>query len=86
MNLDDNPIAVKIRNLRADDYNCVLNWSKDDSFCSANGWEKDRSPQELYIWWLKCVNNAADDFIRMGIEFNERLIGYADLACIESVK
>lgn len=83
MNLDDNPIAVKIRNLRADDYNCVLNWSKDDSFCSANGWEKDRSPQELYIWWLKCVNNAADDFIRMGIEFNERLIGYADLACIK---
>ncbi|MEK5058008.1 GNAT family N-acetyltransferase [Paenibacillus sp. FSL H7-0326] len=83
MNLNDNPIAVKLRNLRVDDYNSVLNWSKDDSFCSANGWEKDRSPQELYIWWRKCVNNEAEDFIRMGIEFNERLIGYADLASIK---
>lgn len=32
---------------------------------------------------MNCINNAAEDFIRMGIEFNEKLIGYADLACIK---
>lgn len=33
--------------------------------------------------WLNSVNNEAEDFIRIGIEFNEKLIGYADLACIK---
>jgi len=79
----NNSISIKLRHLTVDDYNYVLNWSKDDSFCSANGWEKNRNPNELYKWWLICVNNAAEDFIRMGIEFNEKLIGYADLACIK---
>lgn len=34
-------------------------------------------------WWLHCVNNSAVDFIRMGIEYKEKLIGYIDLACIK---
>lgn len=42
----------------------------DDTFCLANGWELNRSPEELYKWWLKCINNVAEDFIRMGIQFN----------------
>jgi len=75
--------CIKIRPLTINDYEAVLKWSKDDSFCSANGWELNRSPEELYRWWLKCVNNVAEDFIRMGIEFNEKLVGYADLACIK---
>ncbi len=29
------------------------------------------------------MNNTTEDFIRMGIEFNQKLIGYADLACIK---
>lgn len=73
---------IKIRPLTIDDYEMVLKWSKDDSFCLANGWEVNRSPEELYKWWLNCVNNVAEDFIRMGIELNQKLIGYADLACI----
>lgn len=75
--------SIKIRQITLDDYQSVLKWSKDDSFCLANGWEKNRSPEELYQWWHNCVHNAADDFIRMGIEWKEKLIGYADLACIK---
>ena len=30
----------------------------------------------------KCVENSSTDFIRIGIELNDTLIGYADLACI----
>ncbi|WP_233569794.1 GNAT family N-acetyltransferase [Falsibacillus albus] len=73
---------IKIRPITINDFEKVLTWSKDDVFCSANGWEKNRNPEELYKWWLRCVNNKAKDFIRMGIALNESLIGYADLACM----
>lgn len=75
--------SIKIRPIIIDDYKFVLNWSKDDDFCFANGWEQNRSEEELYQWWLHCVNNVSEDFIRMGIEYNEKLIGYADLAFIK---
>jgi len=75
--------SIKIRPLTIDDYETILIWSKDDTFCSANGWDLNRIPEELYRWWVNCVNNKAEDFIRMGIEFNNKLIGYVDLACIK---
>ncbi|MCM3743889.1 GNAT family N-acetyltransferase [Sporosarcina luteola] len=78
-----NKESIALRPLRFDDYEAVLNWSKDDLFCSANEWELNRTEEELYQWWIHCVNNQADDFIRMGIEFNRKFIGYADLANIE---
>ncbi|MGN7387132.1 GNAT family N-acetyltransferase [Sporosarcina sp. SAFN-015] len=75
--------SVSLRPLRIADYEAVLNWSKDDLFCAANDWEKNRDEEELYQWWVRCVNIQAEDFIRLGIEFNGKLIGYADLANIE---
>ncbi|WP_262173800.1 GNAT family N-acetyltransferase [Saccharococcus sp. Marseille-Q5394] len=78
-----NKESISLRPLRIDDYEVVLNWSKDDLFCSANGWELNRNEEELYKWWIHCLNNQAEDFIRIGIEFNGKLIGYADLAHIE---
>jgi ribosomal-protein-alanine N-acetyltransferase len=84
MNLKDGNVQnIKIRPLTIDDFEYVLKWSKDDTFCSANDWEKNRDEQELYKWWQHCVNNISEDFIRLGIELENRLIGYADLACIK---
>lgn len=80
-NRDD--FQFKIRPLLITDYESVLNWSKDESFCLANGWEINKSPEELYTWWLHCVKNSAVDFIRMGIEYKEKLIGYIDLSCMK---
>jgi [ribosomal protein S5]-alanine N-acetyltransferase len=74
---------IKIRPINMDDYSFVLNWSKDNNFCLANGWEQNRNENELHKWWRHCVNNQSKDFIRLGIEFNEKLIGYADLAYIK---
>lgn len=74
---------IKLRTVTINDYEIVLNWSKDETFCLANGWGVNRNPEEIYKWWLNSVNNEAEDFIRIGIEFNEKLIGYADLACIK---
>jgi RimJ/RimL family protein N-acetyltransferase len=74
---------IKIRLLKIEDFVFVLNWSKDINFCLANGWELNRNEKELYKWWIHCVQNSSDDFIRLGIELNNKLIGYADLACIK---
>ncbi|MBP0726423.1 GNAT family N-acetyltransferase [Bacillus sp. RG28] len=75
--------SIKIRPLLIDDIKTVLIWSKDDHFCTANGWETNRSEEELYTWWIRCVNNESEHFIRKGIEYNEKLIGYVDLANIK---
>lgn len=75
--------CIKLRPIAINDYERVLKWSKDDSFCLANGWEINRNPEELYRWWLLCVNNVSNDFIRMGIEYDGNLVGYADLANIK---
>lgn len=80
----NNDDLIKIRPLTKEDFGYVLKWSKDDTFCSANDWDKNRNEQELYKWWLHCVNNVAEDFIRLGIEMENKLIGYADLACIKN--
>ncbi|KGR77272.1 GNAT family N-acetyltransferase [Ureibacillus manganicus] len=79
--LDEN---ITIRPLSMDDYETVLKWSKDEVFCSANSWETNRDADEIYQWWLKCVNVLSDDFIRLGIDWNKQLIGYVDLACINN--
>ncbi|GIO28254.1 GNAT family N-acetyltransferase [Ornithinibacillus bavariensis] len=74
--------AIKIRPIKLEDYSSVLAWSKDEAFCLANDWDLNREPDEVYNWWQQCVHHKKDDFIRMGIELDQRLVGYADLACI----
>ena len=73
---------IKIRSLSMNDFELVLKWSQDDVFCQANQWELNRNPEELYEWWFKCVTNTSENFVRMGIALDGRLIGYTDLANI----
>lgn len=73
---------IKIRPITEEDYVYIVKWSKNDEFCIANDWELNRNEHELYKWWLYCVNNLPEDYIRMGIEMENKLIGYGDLACI----
>ncbi|GGP12908.1 GNAT family N-acetyltransferase [Oceanobacillus neutriphilus] len=75
---------VLLRPLTLKDFQTVLTWSRDSSFCVANGWELNRSQEELYLWWSRNVNNQQPNFIRLGIEFQHTLIGYVDLAEIHS--
>lgn len=79
----NNPRCIKLRSIMLDDYTEVLEWSKDRAFCLANGWEMNREEKELQQWWTHCVTNKTPDFIRLGIEDSNRLIGYVDLACIK---
>ena len=38
---------------------------------------------EVFKWWERCVANQQKDMIRLGIEYKNRLIGYADLTVIK---
>ncbi|MCG1023260.1 N-acetyltransferase [Sutcliffiella horikoshii] len=73
---------MELRALQVHDFHVVKNWNNDKAFCLANGWETDRSEDELYSWWINCVHNMPPDFVRLGIQYESRLIGYADLANI----
>lgn len=75
--------SIQIRSITLEDFSTVLRWSRDEKFCLANGWKTNQDPVELYRWWKNCVNNKDDDFLRLGIEFNHRLVGYADLIYIK---
>lgn len=74
---------INLRPLTMNDFETIVKWSRDDSFCSANGWEFNRNHEELHKWWFNCVTRVAEDFIRMGIVYSTRLVGYVDLACIK---
>ncbi|MDX8365621.1 GNAT family N-acetyltransferase [Cytobacillus sp. IB215665] len=76
--------CINVRPITMTDYNSVLYWSKDESFCLANGWEYNQNSKKLYQWWLNCVNRKSEEFVRLGITLHERLIGYADLANINN--
>ena len=73
---------LTLRPIEMYDFQNVLKWSQDGVFCESNGWDLNRTPDELYNWWKKCVENSSTEFIRIGIELNNALIGYGDLACI----
>ncbi|MFC4408899.1 GNAT family N-acetyltransferase [Chungangia koreensis] len=73
---------MNIRPITLEDFPAVLSWSQDKAFCSANDWEMNREPQELFRWWERLVKGIADDFIRLGIEMDGKLIGYVDFTHI----
>lgn len=66
---------VHLRPLRLQDFSRVVGWSRDMEFCFANSWEPSRAEEELYQWWANCINGETADFLRIGIEFEERLVG-----------
>ncbi|GGO01190.1 GNAT family N-acetyltransferase [Saccharibacillus kuerlensis] len=74
--------TIQLRPITIDDFDTILCWSRDDSFCLANGWETNRDEEELRRWWSYCVHMKKETFTRIGIQWESRLIGYGDLAGI----
>lgn len=71
--------SINIRPITMQDFESVLKWSKDDTFCLANDWEQNRDAQELYTWWDFCVHHPSEGFIRLGIALENEIIGYGDI-------
>ena len=67
-------MEVQLRAIHMDDYNTIVNWSKDERFCLANDWPLDREEDELYTWWEQCVTSKKHNFVRLGIELQSKLI------------
>lgn len=82
MELNSN--EVSFRELRIEDFGTVLHWSENERFCEANGWPINRDHDELLDWWKRCVLMRRSDFIRLGMEYQNKLIGYVDLAEMKS--
>lgn len=72
---------MKVRDIRYEDITEVIKWNKDEFFCSANGWPLDRTDTELKRWWHNCVEkNKEQNFKRIAIIMDNKMIGYGDLA------
>lgn len=67
------------RNIRHDDINYVLNWSKDIHFCLSNGWPLNRTNEAVIEWWNYVIESQADNFQRKMLLSNKTIIGYYDL-------
>lgn len=70
---------VLLRPLTLGDLARVLEWSKDEEFCLANGWPVGLPQERLEDWFLRLLNNPPVDLIRQGILIEGRLVGFVDL-------
>ena len=71
---------VQLRALSITDFPEVHKWSLNPQFCAANEWPLHREESELRNWWQRCVEMDSPIFLRLGIDYQGRLIGYVDLA------
>jgi [ribosomal protein S5]-alanine N-acetyltransferase len=75
---------VNLRPLQLEDLKTVMLWAKDTEFCLANEWSLEIPEERLTSHWTGIITEISDTLIRKGITFNGQLIGYADLADINT--
>ncbi len=78
------PSNVKLRVLQLEDLDTVMRWVKDSEFCLANDWSLELSEERIRTHWTGIISESSDNLIRQGITLNSQLIGYADLADINT--
>lgn len=71
---------LTLRPLKLTDFPQVLLWNQDALFCEMNEWPLRREETALLGWWKQYVETHRPEFHRIGIEWNDRLIGYIDFA------
>jgi RimJ/RimL family protein N-acetyltransferase len=76
---------VHLRPLVLSDLARVLEWSRDEAFCLANGWPVGLPAEQLQDWFVRLLNNPPVDLIRKGIVVTTpqhpegHLVGFVDL-------
>ncbi len=76
---------VSLRPLALRDLPSVLDWSRDEAFCLANGWPVGLPPEQLQDWFVRLLNNPPVDLVRRGIVVTSpqypsgHLVGFVDL-------
>ena len=69
-----------LRPLRPGDEESAVQWSRDAAFCAANDWAPDLPAERVRQHWQRLITAPPEGLLRLGIEQDEQLIGYADLA------
>ena len=77
---------VQLRPLQLEDLNTVILWAKDSEFCLANDWSLELPEERIRTYWTEIITESSGDLIRKGITFENKLIGYADLADINTLE
>lgn len=78
-------LEVHLRPLVMSDLSRVLEWSRDEAFCLANGWPVGLPAEQLQDWFVRLLNNPPVDLVRKGIvvktaQYPEgHLVGFVDL-------
>ncbi len=78
-------VEVHLRPLVMSDLSRVLEWSRDEAFCLANGWPVGLPAEQLQDWFVRLLNNPPVDLIRKGIVITTAqhpegyLVGFVDL-------
>ncbi|MCS7068060.1 MAG: GNAT family N-acetyltransferase [Meiothermus sp.] len=78
-------LEVHLRPLVMSDLARVLEWSRDEAFCLANGWPVGLPAEQLQDWFVRLLNNPPVDLVRRGIVVTTpaypagHLVGFVDL-------
>lgn len=78
-------LGVYLRTLVMSDLPRVLEWSRDEAFCLANGWPVGLPAEQLQDWFVRLLNNPPVDLVRKGIVVTApqhpegHLVGFVDL-------
>ncbi|WP_337871298.1 GNAT family protein [Meiothermus sp.] len=78
-------LGVYLRTLVMSDLARVLEWSRDEAFCLANGWPVGLPAEQLQDWFVRLLNNPPVDLVRKGIVVTApqhpegHLVGFVDL-------
>lgn len=62
-----------------DDANTVAGWSTDPMFCRAADWTLGLGPSEHLAFQTRLIAAPPPDLVRLGAEFEGRLVGYVAL-------
>ncbi|GAA4005195.1 GNAT family protein [Deinococcus rubellus] len=73
---------LKLRPLRPGDEEDAVRWAADEGFCRAADWTLNLAPDKVREHWRKTVAGLGLDFLRLGVELHDALVGHVDLACL----
>ncbi|WP_310583326.1 GNAT family N-acetyltransferase, partial [Deinococcus sp.] len=74
---------VFLRPVTPADFGSLHEWNQDETFCRAAGWTPGLIRRAVNASWKRLLAAPERDFLRLGIESDEQLVGYADLAGID---
>ncbi|MFD2609001.1 GNAT family N-acetyltransferase [Deinococcus taklimakanensis] len=73
-------LTVCLRPLRPGDEHAAVRWAANPLFCRAADWAQGLSPRVVQRHWLGLIHAHQPDFLRLGVEWQGRMVGYVDLA------